>query len=89
MSFQTLEKLRMSEEVIACPQCKSEYTYPTGVSMMCSECGYEWSPEQLAAEEAESNAIKDANGNILQDGDTVVVVKDCFQVCASAYFYHL
>lgn len=66
----------MSEEVIACPQCKSEYTYPTGVSMMCSECSFEWSPEQLAAEEAESNAIKDANGNILQNGDTVVVVKD-------------
>ena len=42
---------------------------------MCPECGYEWNPEELAAEEAES-AIKDVNGQILQDGDTVIVVKD-------------
>lgn len=42
--------------------------------MTCPECGYEWSPE----EEAEENAfvVKDSNGNILQDGDTVVVIKD-------------
>jgi len=46
---------------------------------MCAECGHEWNPEEVAAQEAveaAADAIKDANGNILQDGDDVVVVKD-------------
>ncbi len=64
----------MSEEIIACPQCKSEITYPTGVSMMCSECSHEWNPEDVVADEG--LVVKDANGNLLQDGDAVVVAKD-------------
>lgn len=47
-------------------------TYPTGSSQMCAECGHEWNPDELAA----SNAVRDANGNVLQDGDDVVVIKD-------------
>jgi len=46
---------------------------------MCAECGQEWDPVTVAAEAAaasEANAIKDANGNILKDGDDVVMVKD-------------
>jgi protein PhnA len=48
---------------------------------MCPECGHEWSPEEgtaatNAAEEADSLTVKDANGNVLQDGDTVVLIKD-------------
>ncbi len=58
-----------------CPECKSEYAYPTGQSMMCPECGHEWHPEELAAAEVEGQ-VKDANGNPLQDGDTVIVIKD-------------
>lgn len=42
---------------------------------MCPECGHEWNPEELAAEEAAA-AVKDANGNVLKDGDDVVVIKD-------------
>ena len=59
----------------ACPKCQSPYSYESGFLMVCSECAHEWNPEEL---EAESDAllIKDANGNPLQDGDTVVVVKD-------------
>ena len=43
--------------------------------MMCAECGYEWNPKEVAAEEA-GRVVKDANGNVLQDGDDVVVIKD-------------
>lgn len=59
----------------ACPECRSSITYPTGTSQMCAECGHEWNPEEMAAE-ATGTAIKDANGNVLQDGDDVVVIKD-------------
>lgn len=48
---------------------------------MCPECGHEWSPEEhtetaTAAEDVDSSIVKDANGNVLQDGDTVVLIKD-------------
>lgn len=58
-----------------CPECRSTITYPTGTSQMCAECGHEWNPDELAAEEA-GTVVKDANGNVLKDGDDVVVIKD-------------
>jgi protein PhnA len=58
-----------------CPECRSAITYPTGTSQMCAECGYEWNPEEVAAELA-GPVVKDANGNVLKDGDDVVVIKD-------------
>jgi protein PhnA len=62
-----------------CPKCKSQFTYSTGILMTCPECFHEWNPEEesAAAEAAvAASIIKDANGNPLQDGDTVVVIKD-------------
>lgn len=56
-----------------CPQCQSEYTYEDGVLLICPECGNEWS---LEAESEDVKVIKDSNGNVLQDGDTVTVIKD-------------
>ena len=56
-----------------CPQCKSEYTYEDGANYVCPECANEW-PQVEAAEEAKS--VRDAVGNLLQDGDTVTVIKD-------------
>lgn len=47
--------------------------------MMCPECGHEWNPAEIAEPETtspDSSVVKDANGNILQDGDTVVLIKD-------------
>lgn len=58
-----------------CPKCNSEYTYEDGVLLICPECGYEWTLESEAAKE-EENLIKDANGNVLNDGDTVTIIKD-------------
>lgn len=57
-----------------CPKCKSEYTYEDGDHLVCPECAHEWTLTENAA--VEELVVKDANGNILQDGDTVTVIKD-------------
>lgn len=59
-----------------CPTCQSAYTYADGDNFICPECGHEW--PQAASEEATDDikVVKDAVGNILQDGDTVTVIKD-------------
>lgn len=58
-----------------CPKCNSEYTYEDGILLICPECAHEWSLEQEEAAE-DSKVYKDANGNVLQDGDSVTVIKD-------------
>lgn len=62
-----------------CPQCGSEFTYQDGANLVCPECAHEWSPAADAADTASSSAARvyrDAAGNVLQDGDTVTVIKD-------------
>lgn len=56
-----------------CPKCDSQYTYEDGNLLVCPECAHEWSADQLVQGEDE---IKDANGNVLQDGDAVIVIRD-------------
>lgn len=58
-----------------CPKCQSPLTYEDGALLVCPECAHEWAPQAEPAE-AEDSAIRDANGNVLQDGDTVTVIKD-------------
>ena len=58
-----------------CPKCQSEYTYEDGAMLVCPECAHEWSQEGETLAQ-ESSVIKDAHGNVLQDGDTVTVIKD-------------
>jgi len=58
-----------------CPECDSEYTYDDGNMYVCPECAHEWS-KQAAASADDTKVIKDSNGNILQDGDSVTVIKD-------------
>ena len=58
-----------------CPKCASEYTYEDGPLLVCPECGHEWSPGQAEAAD-EAKVVKDAVGNVLQDGDSVTVIKD-------------
>lgn len=58
-----------------CPQCGSEYTYEDGIMYVCPECGHEW-PQVAEAESSSDSVKRDANGNELQDGDTVTVIKD-------------
>ena len=58
-----------------CPKCNSEYTYEDGNLLVCPECAYEWNAETEDKED-EKKIVKDSNGNILSDGDTVIVIKD-------------
>ncbi|MFC6996208.1 zinc ribbon domain-containing protein YjdM [Rufibacter roseus] len=58
-----------------CPNCSSPYGYATGNEIYaCPECGNEWNVAEISEEPGLK--VIDANGNILQDGDSVVVIKD-------------
>src|SRR3990167_303629 len=59
-----------------CPQCHSEYTYEDAGLFICPECANEWSGETIDEGVMVSRVYKDANGNLLHDGDTVSVIKD-------------
>ena len=60
-----------------CPQCTLENTYPDGCNYVCADCGFEWPMTGVAADNVDSErVIKDANGNVLADGDAVVLIKD-------------
>lgn len=59
-----------------CSKCGSEYMYEDGAMVVCPECAHEW-PKDSAVEDSDvEKIVKDANGNKLEDGDTVSVVKD-------------
>lgn len=59
-----------------CPECKSEYTYEDLAQYVCPECAHEWAIDGNACGDENTKVITDANGNALQDGDTVSVIKD-------------
>ncbi|MDG4848808.1 zinc ribbon domain-containing protein YjdM [Peribacillus frigoritolerans] len=59
-----------------CPACDSEYTYEDGSLLVCPECAHEWTVEAETENRDQKKVIKDANGNALNDGDTVTVIKD-------------
>lgn len=57
-----------------CPSCNSEYTYEDGNILVCPECAHEWTLG--SQEDTVDDSIKDSNGNILNDGDSIIVIKD-------------
>ncbi len=57
-----------------CPECGSEYVYEDGELLVCPECGYEFAKGEKIEEEG--LIVKDSNGNVLKDGDSVVIIKD-------------
>ena len=59
-----------------CTKCGSEYTYENDAFYVCPECGNEWTIHTEKKREEEPSVVKDAYGNILQDGDTVTIIKD-------------
>ncbi|MEV8529790.1 zinc ribbon domain-containing protein YjdM [Streptomyces sp. NPDC052000] len=68
----------MIENLPPCPKCACEYTYEMNALVVCPECGNEWVPAENVTEGesgAEERVVKDAVGNVLNDGDTVTVVK--------------
>ena len=73
----------MPHTVPACPQCGLENTYPDGSNYVCPDCAFEW-PQVADTTETDADAgdgivrdaVRDANGNPLADGDAVILVKD-------------
>ncbi|HWI55038.1 MAG TPA: zinc ribbon domain-containing protein YjdM [Desulfobacteria bacterium] len=59
-----------------CPRCNSQYTYEDRNLFICPECGHEWALEIETEDNDEKKIFKDANGNVLNDGDSVTVIKD-------------
>jgi len=60
-----------------CPECASEFTYEDGALLICPECSHEWTQDSADSESIElKQAIRDAVGNVLNDGDAVTVIKD-------------
>lgn len=65
----------MSEDLKKCPQCESPYGYSMSETIyVCPDCAHEWNPNDLIVEEG--IIVIDSNGNRLQNGDSVVVIKD-------------
>jgi protein PhnA len=55
-----------------CPQCTLDDTVLQGSAYLCNTCGHEFPAGLAEAEEL----VRDANGNVLASGDTVVLIKD-------------
>jgi len=59
-----------------CPKCNSEYTYEDRSLFVCPECAHEWTLQSETENGEDKKVVKDANGNILKDGDSVTLIKD-------------
>ncbi len=60
----------------SCPQCKSEYTYQDGHLLICPECSHEWDSQEVQSTTVPQKITKDAYGTVLNDGDSITVIKD-------------
>ncbi len=65
-------------EIPNCPKCNCEYVYEDGNMFVCPECAHEWiaAVNDTNIDDNAPKVFKDANGNVLNDGDTVTVLKD-------------
>ncbi|WNJ98722.1 zinc ribbon domain-containing protein YjdM [Thalassospiraceae bacterium LMO-JJ14] len=59
-----------------CPKCNSDCVYEDGAMLICPMCAHEWPKDQAPDSGNENAVVRDANGNPLEDGDDVVVIKD-------------
>ena len=59
-----------------CPECQADFSYESQGMLNCPSCGHEWSASAAAASAEELAVVKDANGNVLMDGDSVALIKD-------------
>ena len=67
----------MSDSLPVCPECQSEHTYELGALLVCPMCAHEWAAADATASGPDGpRVITDSVGNVLADGDTVIVVKD-------------
>ncbi len=63
------------QDMPKCPKCNGEYVYHDSIQFVCPDCAHEWSGDEAQAESDEF-IVKDSNGNLLQDGDSVILIKD-------------
>ena len=75
MDFITGKDLYMNE-LPPCPKCTSPYAYIDGQLYICPECAHEWSTHIEVEKHTEDPTFKDAYGTVLQDGDSVALIKD-------------
>lgn len=61
---------------LTCPKCKSSYVYQDQLMYVCPECAYEWPTSEQGDDSPKDLLVKDAFGTILQDGDSVTIIKD-------------
>lgn len=59
-----------------CSKCQSEYTWQDGETFNCPECGHIWTQAEITESQDEGLVVRDANGNLLADGDSVTIIKD-------------
>ncbi|HLT98637.1 MAG TPA: zinc ribbon domain-containing protein YjdM [Burkholderiaceae bacterium] len=59
-----------------CPECQADFTYEDRNFYVCPQCAHEWSANEAPSEAASEKVVRDSAGNVLQDGDTVTVIKD-------------
>lgn len=64
-----------TSDIPACPLCTMENTYPDGDNYICPDCSHEWPQRSTHAEEGDT-VVRDVHGNVLNNGDSVVVIKD-------------
>ena len=65
------------DDALKCPTCNSEHAYQDRDLWVCPECAHEWGAGgHAAAETSPEPGVRDAHGNPLSDGDSVIVVKD-------------
>jgi len=65
----------MSEELKKCPNCESPYGYfMSEEKYVCPECDHNWNPNEQ--NDDLEDQVLDSNGNVLKDGDSVIVIKD-------------
>ena len=60
----------------ACPVCTLTNTYPDGEQLVCADCGHEWSASDTSADDDVDKVVRDSNGNVLENGDSVILIKD-------------
>ena len=60
----------------ACPVCTLTNTYPDGEQLVCADCGQEWSASDVSADDDVDKVVRDSNGNVLENGDSVILIKD-------------
>lgn len=63
------------ESIPNCPICQSQHTYQDGSLFICPECAHEWDPNETSSDNDELQ-VKDSNGNLLADGDDIILIKD-------------